>query len=220
MNLNLHFDKHRYQRYFVDLRTLYQKREIVVYTGLILSLFAIAFFALFALKPTFVTIAALYKEIQVKKELNEKLQNKINTLRQAQINYAQVANSIHIVNDALPPNPALSEIIYPLEGLAQRANLNLTTISFSPVNLEGKNPQEKTLPKTSLGNAQEVKFDLSLRGDYKNIKLFLDSLEKLRRIIIIDSFILNKTKIEETSTMTLNLSGRAFYLPKEVKEKP
>ena len=49
MPFNPKTEYHRYQHYFVDIRRLYQKREVVVYTGLTLTLLTIAFFGVFAL---------------------------------------------------------------------------------------------------------------------------------------------------------------------------
>lgn len=203
----------RYQRYFVDLRALYQRKDVVIYTGLTLSLFAVAFFGLFALRPTLVTIASLTKEIRSKRETEQKLQTKINDLRQAQINYAQVASSVYLVNQALPTNSSLPEIIYQIEGLAQKNNLTLNSLTFMPVDIINKNPKQKSVSKT-FSPASEIGFDLTIKGNYENIKAFLDSLEKLRRIIIVDSFRLNQTKVEEETTMNLNLAGRAFYIEK------
>lgn len=204
----------RYHRYFVDLKALYQKREIVVYTGLILSLFAIAFFGLFALRPTLITIATLYREIQDKRKTEQTLQAKINNLRLAQVNYAQVANSVQLVNQALPADAAIAEIVYPFEILAQRNSLSLTSVNFTPVDIRGKSQKPKTAVKDT--SASIVGFDLVLKGDFANFQTFLSSLENLRRIMAIDRFSLKQNKTEEgDSVMSLNLTGRAFYLSKE-----
>lgn len=207
-----YLDKRRYNRYFVDLRNLYQRKEIVVYTGLTLSLFALAFFGIFALRPTFITIAGLVKEIQDKKIVEQKLQTKINNLRQAQGNYAQVAGSVSIVNQALPPNPSLSELIYQIEVLAQKSNLTINSINFSPVDLQGKSKTQKA--STKLTGVSDIRFDLSVKGDFEGLKNFLESLGKSRRLVMIDSFAISKGKVEETALVFI-ISSRSFYSPKE-----
>ncbi|MDO8551533.1 MAG: type 4a pilus biogenesis protein PilO [bacterium] len=213
MNINNQLNYHRYQRYFTDVRSLYEKREIVVYTGLILSLFAIAFFGLFALRPTLTTIASLIKETEAKREVDQQLQTKINNLRQAQINYSQVANSVYIVNQALPPNPSLPEIVYPIEILAQRSGLQLTTVNFSRVDLQGISPS-RVVQQTTGGSEKGIEFDINVRGDFDKLNSYMNALENMRRLIIIDSFTLRNDLFEEKATMALSIKGRFFYLSK------
>lgn len=193
----------RYQRYFVDLQTLYQKREIKLYTGLILSLLAVAFFGLFALRPTLTTIAGLVGDLRDKKAINQKLQEKINNLSRAQTNYSQTINSLELLDQALPRNPSVSQIAYQIEILAQKSNLIVRSINFESVNMKGESPKQKN----------EVSFDFTLSGDFQSLKSFLESLENLRRIITIKSFSLSKSKSVENQTMTLNVLGKAYFLP-------
>lgn len=211
MNLSNRFANRQYQRYFVDLQTLYQRKEIVVYTGLILSLLAIAFFGIFALRPTVVTIVSLYKEIQDKKVTDQQLQVKINDLLEAQNNYAQVSGSVYIVNQALPENPSLVDLVYQIEILSQNEGVSLTSLNFSPVDLQGKAPNRGADPKNRNRNGTEMSFDITLRGDYQNLKNFLGQTEKLRRLIVVDSFTFNQSQTEEAKFLTLNLTGKAFY---------
>ena len=49
MPFNTQTEYHRYQRYFTNISRLYQKQDVKVYTGLILTFSTIVFFALFAL---------------------------------------------------------------------------------------------------------------------------------------------------------------------------
>ncbi|MDP3955525.1 MAG: type 4a pilus biogenesis protein PilO [bacterium] len=209
MSLSNRFANRQYQRYFVDLQALYQRKEVVVYTGLTLSLFTIAFFGIFALKPTLTTIVGLYREIEDKKVVNQQLQDKINDLRDAQNNYAQVAGSVYVINQALPENPSLVDLVYQIEILGQNEGLSLASVNFSPVDLQGKAPNRKSDSK--IYNGTEINFDVTLKGDYQNLKNFLDATEKLRRLIIVDSFSFNQTQTEEVTFLTLNLTGKAFY---------
>lgn len=207
-------DRRTYSRYFVNLQSLYRKRDVVLYTGITLTLFAMAFFGLFALRPTLTTIATLVKEIKDKKEIEVKLQKKINDLRTAQTNYASVAGSVSYVNQALPSDPSLSDVVYQIEITAQKTQVAIKSINFSSVDLLGETL--KTKKASGLHpDLVEVEFELSAIGEFENLKSYLASLEKIRRLMIIDSFIYNQKKIEETQTLTLNLRGRAFYLPKK-----
>lgn len=203
----------RYQRYFVDLRSLYKHRKVVVYTGITLTILAVSFFSLFALKPTVTTVLSLIKEIQQKRVIDQKLQTKINALKSAQANLSAAGSSLRLVDDALPVNAHLSQVIYHLEYLAQQENINLSSIGFEPVVLFGqKKDASKNVKQKEIS---EIYFSLSASGDFENLKRFLQKIEILRRVVVIDSFTLNSNQLEKTITINLSAAGRAFYLPKE-----
>lgn len=209
MVLKPDFNSRRYQRYFVNLGAYYQRKDIKVYTSLILSLFTIAFFGVFAIKPTLTTIAGLFQELQEKRTVNQKLQEKINNLNQAQTNFAQISSSIYLLDQALPQNPSVSQLIWQLEILAQKSNVAIKSLGVESLEMQGKNPNSQN----------EILFNLNLSGDYENLKTFLGSLESLRRVITVNSFAFSQSKKEEAQTLTLNLAGKAYYFLKQVKTK-
>lgn len=205
----------QYRRYFVNVKALYKKKEVIVYTGLTLTLLAIAFFGVFALKPTLTTIAALFKEIENQKIINQKLQTKINALSQAQVNYSLATTNLKLVDEALPKDPDLSQIIYQIEVLAQKEGVTIRSLSFEPVPLLGELPL-KTVGKEKTFGPQEIGVSLGLSGNYENLKSFLSSLENLRRLASIESFTFAGRKTEEGETsLSLNLTGTIYYLTEE-----
>jgi Tfp pilus assembly protein PilO len=204
---------HRYSRYFKELPKIYQKKETVVYTGLILTLLSVSFFAVFAIRPTIITIVSLYREIQTQKEINNQLQKKINTLSSAQSNYTLAEPYLPLIDEAIPPTPSLSQVTLQFETLAQKNNLTINSLSFEPSVLLGKDPTKKEKKKTS--SLQNLSFSLSLNGNFEDLEKFLDSLSQLRRIITIDSSSFSKkesTEGEETETINLNISGKFYFL--------
>lgn len=203
---------HRYRRYFVDIRRLYQKREVIIYTGLTLSLLTIAFFGLFALKPTIITIVSLVKEAQEKRQIDNQLQTKINSLSSAQTNFALAGNSLSLVDDALPGDPFPSQILYQLEFLIQQEGLTVRSLAIEPVTLLGEAKEKKTEKKIS--GPDWVGFSISLSGNFENLSKFVSSLEKLRRLVTIDSLTFSQSKSEEEKLMNLNISGKTYFLPK------
>jgi len=206
MPSNLTSQYHRYQRYFVDLGRFYQKKEVAVYTEITLSLLTIAFFGFFALRPTIVTIASLVQELKTKKETDQRLQLKINALAQAQTNFAQVKDSLPLVDNALPSSALIPPFLYQLEILALQNNLSIRSLTIEPQPLIG-----------TISGKNELGFSLSLSGDFGNLDGFITSLETLRRTNNLESFNLTKDKDLEGKLMNLNISGKAYFLPKEEK---
>lgn len=201
---------HRYRRYFINLSSLYQKKEVIVYAGLTLSVFTIAFFVLFALKPTISTIVSLVSEINTKKELDQKLQSKINNIGEAQNNYNANSQTLALVDEVLPADPSMEGFSWYLETLLQQEGLTIKNINYDPVVFSGKTAT-KILPGDT--GLREVNFSFKTSGIYESLKDTLTKLENLRRLVVIDTFSLAQTGTEDLQTLNLNVTGRIFYLP-------
>lgn len=208
MPLKFKADYRTYKRYFVNVQHLYKRRDVVVYTGLTLSLLAIAFFGLFALRPTIATIAALIKEIDQKREIEVKLEKKLETLRTASTNYSLVADARVLVEETLPEKPYLAQLVYQLEGLAQELGLAINSLGFDEVALLGK--RQKAKPKKIAGPS-EIAFSISLTGNYPALSSFLASLEELRRTIKVTSFGFSMSQKEEIEIIRLSITGKAHF---------
>lgn len=213
MAVSFETEYHRYRRYFTDVSALYQKKQVRIYTGIVLSLLVIAFFAFFAIRPTLVTITSLIKEIKDNQMVAQKLQEKINALTLAQAEYAAVSSELPLLEEALPQEPNFPLFIRQLETLAFQNGVALRTAQFSQVNLRGepasnpnsvKTKQEKELP--------EVTFTLFASGSYQNLKGFLQSLEDLRRLVVISSFTFKTGEREEEQLLILAVTGETYHL--------
>jgi len=195
----------RYRRYFVDLSRFYQKKEVRVYTSIVLSILTVAFFLFFAIRPTIVTIVGLVKEIKDKRTIAEQLEDKINALNSAQIEYQRIERNLYLVDEAFPVDPRLSLYIRQLEALARRHNVDIQSLQFKGTTLKGKGEGKETSP--------EVSFSLALAGDYPRLKSFLDTLTRLRRLVVVDSFTFQTGKEEER--LILSLDAQIYYQTKE-----
>jgi Tfp pilus assembly protein PilO len=202
---------HRYHRYYLSTQALYRKREIVVYTGIILTLLAIAFFALFAIKPTVTTVAGLFKDISNQKEVDQKMQAKINSIRQAQTNYSLISDKLVLVDQVLPQEPGLIDLIYQVEILTQKNNIDLKSVGFESSYILGEKTGQKKIVQTPA-----INFSLAVSGDYESVNNFLTSLENLRRALGISDFSVRSFSEEETGKfgLNLNLQLEALYLTK------
>lgn len=213
MAISFEIGYHRYRRYFTNISALYQKKKARVYTGLILSLLAVAFFSFFAIRPTLVTIASLVKEIEDKRMIAQKLQEKINALSLAQKEYVAVSSELPLVEEALPQEPDLPLFIRQLETLSVQSGVTLRTIQFGRVNLRGRPVSKPDSVKTKQKEETSgITFNFSASGSYQNLKTFLQSLENLRRLVVISSFAFRPEEKEEGQLLILNITGEAYYL--------
>jgi Tfp pilus assembly protein PilO len=209
MPFNTQTEYHRYQRYFTNISRLYQKREVKIYMGLILTFATITFFAIFALRPTITTIASLIQELETQKQIDNQLQTKINALGQAQKNYNQLANAF-LIEDALPTQSGLEQLLYNLEYLIKQNGLTIRSLSFNPIVING------------IPTENQIGFAISVSGSKDSLNQLLDSFYNLRRVITIDSTTFSKSQkileaegdTQKSSDINLNISGSAYFLYK------
>jgi Tfp pilus assembly protein PilO len=201
MALNWQNDFHHYRRYFNDIRRFYQQKKVKVYTEIVLSIFTTAFFLFFAIKPTLITITGLIKEIKDKKEVTQKLEEKINNLNIAQEEYFSIQDDLYLVDQALPIEPKISLLIKQIEKLASTTGVSIEAIQYSPLDIKGD---------TVRNDIQDIEFKIVANGDYQKLKNFLSSLNNFRRIFRIDSFGFRASQKE--GELSLSFSGRTFFL--------
>lgn len=175
----------QYRRYYHRLNKLYQEKAVKDFTFLILSLLTIAFFILFAIKPSLQTIGGLVKEVKDKKEASEKLEQKINALSLAQKEYLKVQPELPYIYAALPQTSKFSQLIKQLEYLARKNNVVLSSFRLDELDLLNSQKIDELLP---------IAVSLAADGNYQNLKSFTADLENLERLVILSSFALNQEK--------------------------
>lgn len=204
---------HRYRYYFVNLKTIGKREDVSSFAELTATFLVISFFILFAIRPTFVIVARLMREIQQQQEVSEKLQKKVVALRMAQEEFSNNMNRLYLVDQALPEKPDFPLLIFAVEKEAQETDTQIQSFSITKISVKSS---EDVKPKTA--QVSFFDFNLILTGDYKNLKEFLGKMEDLRRIIKIDSISFGKAKKAEKEPLKIKLSvtGRANFHPKEV----
>ena len=195
----------KYSRFFVNVGRLYQKKRVRVYTELVLSTLTISFFLLAAIRPTATTIAGLIKEIEDQKVANEKLQSKINDLTLARQDYLIVQPKLALLDQALPQQEQVTMLAKELEALSRRTNITISILHFGQVDLFQSKVVDAVEP-------QMISFSFNASGEYESLKNFLQSLESLRRIIVIKSFGFQTNK-KEGQKLSLSLKGATYYFP-------
>lgn len=210
MTLNRQFELHRYHRYFVKLKEATTRKEVRSFTYLTLSLFTIAFFGFFAIRPTLVIIASLTKEIKEKEAIEKKFQDKIASLIKAQEEYSTHQEKFSLIDQALPSSPEFPSLILPLEKEALNSSVQVQSFSIAKIEIFKR---EKV--KAESNQALSFEFTLALSGDYQNLVNFLKNFDRLRRSVLIDKFSFGLTKKTggETQEIILTLLGKSNFYP-------
>jgi len=202
----------RYRQYYAKIEPLLNRADIRTYSGLILFFLTTSFFLAFAIKPTANTITSLNRQIVDGKVTDQKLQEKINALSAAQVEYNKVAPDLPLINSVLPDNPAVVKFAKLVEGVASSAGVDILSLQFSPVDIYNKEaPATKETISTAVLN--EHNYTIVFSGPYKNLIVFQEYIRKVQRLTLSDKFTINKLSLGDTKAqLSLDMSGKIFSL--------
>ena len=206
----------RYREFFLNISALYRRnQDLRMFLEVLLSLGTISFFAFFALKPTLITIVELYKNIQTKQDLVNKMDTKIQNISAAQAIFDSEAARISLTESSIPDLASPETFVRQIEGLAISNSVNLLGVSIGQVTLVGEEKKSST-SETDIAplpeGARALTFSVSVNGSYPALSRFLSELENLRRPIKIDNTGLTSAQTEQGSELVLLVSGRVPYL--------
>lgn len=198
-------DYFRYKDFFLNIATLYKvKPNLKKYLELIFSIFTIGLFAVFAIKPTVVTIIDLQKQIKEREETVIALNQKVRDLQAANTVLQSERNRLPIILQSVPDRSNPETLVRQIETLALQNSLTMTSFSLSDAVLIGASKKE--------GISEELPFTITVTGGYQNLLSFSRSMQNLRRPVQIDSFAINSSLIENEKVLGLIISGRVPYL--------
>ena len=198
-----------YSRYYKRFSGWTHKPTVRISWLISLTYFTVAFFGIFAIMPTFKTIAQLNKDINDSQAVSDQLSQKAVNLEIAQTNYNKIVNDLDLLDRLLPQKEEFETISWQLNWLASQKGITLTNGNFGSFGLVGA--------KTA-GGLQSLEINLSTSAPYANTKDFLGALTDFDRLISIQEISLsnkavNNLKNNQNVSATIKLT--AYFLPKE-----
>jgi Tfp pilus assembly protein PilO len=184
------------------LLDFYNKPVAKVSIELFLSLAAIIFFAIFAIKPTLETMSELVKEIEDKRALDEKMDQKIAALSTAANQYEKYSDQFYLLEDALPRSASLVNALKIIEKLASETDLVVESITLSDV------PDENQTVSAANAERKILTFNVDVAGDYLNMRQFVEKIMNSRRMLIVDqvNFSLSSGQNEDYLTARVRIN--------------
>lgn len=199
-----------YKYYLSRTKIFYEKPYVKPTTNLILTIGLSLFFIIFAIKSTLVTIVSLNKEIKDKRQANQILSQKIDSLKTAQITYANMLRDLPLVEAAMPEELDFISLAQRINFLAFSHNLTLNSASFPEFSLALPEETSVTTPE----GYQSFAFRISVKGSYTECKSFLKDLENIDRVLEVASVIFNPLSVGQSSEIQMDVNLFAFWLPK------
>lgn len=186
------------------LKQFYDKPVAKVSLELFFTAIAVVFFAVFAIRPTLLTMSKLIKEMEDKQVLNQKLAEKVASLSTLQSTYITNQERLGVLDEAIPPTPQFETALAIIEKVASENNLTISSI-------EAKQVPQETDPDVLFSRKSRVSRPVVviLDGKYLVIRKFIEDLKAVRRVFTVDSILFNKVEqVGEKglqATVTLNI---------------
>lgn len=204
------------QKIQTALVQFYQQPIAKVSLELFLSVGAVLFFALFAIRPTLLTMADLVKEIEDKQQLSQQLDQKIAALSTVQSEYLVLEDRLEVLDHAIPPTPRFEESIKIIEKIASDNRVVISNMQVQQIPTE----PEEDIP---FEDKERISLPISVTvvGDYPAIRDFIDDVHAVRRTLVVDSVVFsvsdqrNQKKLSGTITINMQYFGQESDLEDE-----
>ncbi len=193
------------------------------YLEILLSLSTISVFAIFALRPTVLTIAQLIKEIDEKETTLERMNGKIQNLSKAQILFDRERGNITLLEQISIPTSVKSDVFArQVEGLSSKYQTPVEFLNIGAGSIIGSSEPQTANSANALGalpeSASSSDFTFSVKAEvdqYIVLTQLLSDFENLRRPAKIDriEFTTQANEDKVTNSILLLISGRLAYLP-------
>jgi len=196
-----------YSNYYKRFQQLAKKPQAKI-SGLIsLTIFTVAFFGMFAILPTFKTIARLNKEIEDAESVNIKLAQKIKALDVVEELYAGTIKELKVVSEVLPEEAFFERLAWQIHWLAADKNLQISSGSFGEFFVIGEKIESDKEPL-------KLSIEVVVGGTYGQIKEFVEDLIKIDRLVTINEVSINSKKYKNVvGKIAATIKLTAHYLP-------
>jgi Tfp pilus assembly protein PilO len=172
--------------------------------GTVLTLCALSFFGLFAIKPTVSTIFKLDREIKDNQVVYDQLEIKIKNLTELRTLYSNLQTDLPIIMSAITAQPDVSLLFAQIQSIAQITNITINKLqNFEVEILRNKNSIEK--------DYYSYTFFVAGTGSYENISNFIQTLSSMERVINIDTFTIGNKTYQNNESQAFDIKGTAFF---------
>jgi len=186
----------------------YNRPVAQVSLELFLSIMAVIFFAVFAIRPTLVTMSDLVKELEGKRELDTQLSQKIASLATVQTQYQTAQDQIKVLDEALPSSPEMIKTLKIIEKIASEGELAISSINIAEIPVDSSVDGPEKLKRVSFP------ISVTVEGDYQSIREFVEQLQNSRRTLATESVAFSLVEKQGTKTLQSTITLAAPYFGK------
>ena len=119
------------RRLRLDLARYYRLPSVQVSLGVVLAFMIMAFFIMFAIRPTFATIVKLQKNIEESRKTLSDLETKVTALSKAALLLEKIKPQLPKIESSIPADGMrYDELAYNLEALSQNTGTTLESFTL------------------------------------------------------------------------------------------
>jgi Tfp pilus assembly protein PilO len=192
--------------------------SVQVSLALVLSLFVMSLFIVFALRPTILSIVNLKKTLIESEKILTQLETKVGALQKASTQLEALKPFLSTINTSVPNEGAnYSPFTIAVESLARETGTQIESETVGPTLLFSRilspfapNKNQKII---------DLPFSIRVTGGYNATAEFMNKLLKMERVMMIESVTITRESAAKgvTPTVSLNISGNAYYLADEAQ---
>lgn len=186
-------------KYYINIKKIWDKPVTKQFSSTLATLFLIAFFLFFALKPTIETIFTLNKKIADAREVEKLLTQKINNINSAYNTYQEIQTDIPLLNEYLPLTPETSNIDRILLSNSQTSEMH--DLSYSLGKYE------------PIGGNGVIEMEYLAKSDFSHAFNFLENIYNARRLFSLNKISINKS--QDSNMLDLSIAGNVYYEKKD-----
>ena len=210
----MELSKNRKKQLASVLDQFYNNPVAKVSMELFLTIGLVIFLALFAIRPTLLTMSDLLKEIEDKKALDTQLSKKVAALNSAQALYLSVEERLPVLDAAIPSGPDTIYVLKIIEKSATDTGVVVRSISVTEV------PETlSAIPSFEALSRTDLTMTVSLAGDYTSIKNFVSTLQSSQRTFVIDSVVFGTSESRGDKQLRASVTVHAPYYGMKINEK-
>lgn len=174
---------------------------------LFVTIAAVLFFAVFAIRPTLLTMSDLIKEIDEKRELDQQLTQKIAALNTSQTVFLNLQDRLAVLESSMPTQPNVVTALKIIEKLASDRNMVISALSLQDFPTD----TPENVPFTNLSRRTFL-VNLSVTGQYPVIRQFVEDLRQNQRMFIVESVSFSTSDLEGVKVLRSTISvGVPYY---------
>ena len=180
-------------------------KKVKDYTFTIAFFIVFSFFIVFAIRPNLSSVVTLNEQLTQLNTLDQQYESTITKIINLQTLIEQNRENFYLLDDALPSTPQVNKVIDDIKRNASESGMAIDKMEVQEISL--KEDASKNKMKT-------LSVLMESSASFENIKQFIDTLIKQRRLKNIQSLNLIKESSEssESSKLKIKLEIGGFYL--------
>ena len=162
--------------------------------------------------PAARTVFTVFKDTRTLREEIERLSVKSQTL--SSYTTEALGDVVRELASAAPSDKSVGTLFGTVDGVAKRTNVSITGLNLESVgSVASGSSKSKPSSKSeeSKTGAKVLSATVAVEGNLDNVRSFLDTIVKVRRLILVKNFELGTS--EKTGLLTARINLESYYIP-------